>query len=499
MGLLMRSGMAWGLVAAMVPATATLAATNPAANLLPFNDREDGISCSYFDVGLLVPWPDGKASWADAAGTMRGDKPFASLAVEPGDNKRVLRWDISALAKAWASGALPNDGLLVQAKGEGVEFHSREDEDITLRPTLLLKYDDGALEMLSAKADAALDCSTYKGVGHLPALRLNPTASLALRFDLSRLKRGTAASLRTAELVLVRTPGGAGRSKLLVQRLVSPLVEGAPGPVDGIAKGFSGDRGIAKHPDVLYADNFDAGRIGDGWVGAKLVPTAVLDDDAPHRFEPLLGKALRITIPRGGNLGLDLRYKFKPRHGREPDEVYFRYYLRLADNWMTASEGGKLPGLAGTYGQAAWGGRSWDGAKGWSMRGSFGAPLPKDHPAAGKLMIGNYTYHADGDPIYGEVMPWVQGGLIGTNRWVCVEQYLKLNTPRQKDGHVKVWVDGLLAFERSNLRIRDVPDLHIEEVWANFYVGGVKPAVADMTAYIDNVVIATRYIGPMAP
>lgn len=180
--------------------------------------------------------------------------------------------------------------------------------------------------------------------------------------------------------------------------------------------------------------------------------------------------------------------------------MYFRYYLRLARSWWNASDGGKLPGFAGTYGAAGWGGRPWNGVKGWSMRGHFGLHAPASHPAAGQTMLGTYAYHSKTSQ-FGEPLPWAQAdfaGLLGPDRWICVEQYLKLNTPGQEDGMLQVWVDGRLALENNNLRLRDLPTIHIEEVWMNVFHGGTRTAPAAMHAYIDSVVVARRYIGPVA-
>ncbi len=470
---------------------------------LQFSDREDGISCSYFDVGLLLAWPGGVAEWLDARQQRNGKSAYATVVNEQNDSRRVLRWEVSALVKAWASGQVPNDGLLLLAQGGGLEFHAREDADASLRPALSLVYADGATEYLAPAADAALDCSTYKGIGHRPTLHLSEQAKGVLRFDLDKLRRGKASAIRSAELILVRTPIQTwGRSSVAVFRLAAPLGSVGGAREDGLALGFSADQGIAKHPDVLFADGFEASRLSGAWKVEQLVRASMVARDDAQQFVPLNGKALRVIIPRGENLGLDLRYRFKPQHGREPDELYFRYYLRLAAGWTSASDGGKLPGFAATYGQAAWGGRPWHGGKGWSARGSFAQPVAKGHPAAGRVMVGNYVYHAEGDPIHGEVAPWMQGGvggLLETDRWYCIEQHIKLNTPGKKDGVLRAWVDGRQVLERNTLRLRDLPDIHIEELWMNFFHGGTAPAVADMVAYVDALVIAKRYIGPMKP
>jgi hypothetical protein len=63
---------------------------------------------------------------------------------------------------------------------------------------------------------------------------------------------------------------------------------------------------------------------------------------------------------------------------------------------------------------------------------------------------------------------------------------------------LRAWIDGQLVFERTDVRYRVVPTLRIEELWMNVYHGGTAKAQKDMSLYIDNVVVARRYIGPMA-
>ena len=60
------------------------------------------------------------------------------------------------------------------------------------------------------------------------------------------------------------------------------------------------------------------------------------------------------------------------------------------------------------------------------------------------------------------------------------------------------WVDGRLAFEKKDIRFRDSDELRIESVLMNVYHGGARPAPHNLTLFIDNLVVAGRYIGPMA-
>ena len=89
-------------------------------------------------------------------------------------------------------------------------------------------------------------------------------------------------------------------------------------------------------------------------------------------------------------------------------------------------------------------------------------------------------------------------GFLESNRWYSIEQYLKLNTPGKKDGILRAWVDGRAAFEKTDIRMRDVAALKIQSIWINVYFGGTWVARYTNHLFIDNVVIARKYIGPMA-
>jgi hypothetical protein len=54
-----------------------------------------------------------------------------------------------------------------------------------------------------------------------------------------------------------------------------------------------------------------------------------------------------------------------------------------------------------------------------------------------------------------------------------------------------------LAFEKSDVRFRLSDDLKIEQVWMNVFHGGTIPSPYDQHVFIDNVVIAKKYIGPI--
>ena len=142
-----------------------------------------------------------------------------------------------------------------------------------------------------------------------------------------------------------------------------------------------------------------------------------------------------------------------------------------------------------------------DGTNGWSARGTYRQPVVDDgNPFALHTPIGNYVYHADMEGTYGDVHLWIDDcrGILAKNRWYSVEQYLRMNNPGQNDGIIRSWIDGRLAHEKTDWRFRTVDTLKIEQIWMNVYHGGSGVPDDDIHLYIDNVVIATSYIGPMA-
>jgi hypothetical protein len=71
-----------------------------------------------------------------------------------------------------------------------------------------------------------------------------------------------------------------------------------------------------------------------------------------------------------------------------------------------------------------------------------------------------------------------------------------MNTVGQNDGILRGWVDGILAFEKADIKFRTVSTLKIERIWMNVYHGGTSPTPENIDLYFDNVVIAKSYIGP---
>ncbi len=75
-----------------------------------------------------------------------------------------------------------------------------------------------------------------------------------------------------------------------------------------------------------------------------------------------------------------------------------------------------------------------------------------------------------------------EGFAIPRGRWVKLDQEVVLNAPKQADGVLRVWIDGALALERTDLIYRSKPSVVVSGVAAEVYYGtsdGAGAAPAD--------------------
>ncbi len=461
-------------------------------------DGIDGATCKYFNAGGGLPWRRPLGDWRDAAGESHGNRPFVTAIIPQGDEGRAVVWDVTPLVRDWVSGSAPASGMVLAAipPSAVIDFASREMAADSMRPRLLVTL-DGAAQPISIPptADVWLDCSTVRSLGTRDRLRVGDTQHAALQFDVSRFKGRS-----VHQAVLQMTTAGKQRSGSAVgiYQLDPPRVADSPGPHRGLAASYPRDQGIAGSPDVWMATDFESATWQSAWTYVS--PNSHVDRvrrDEGLRFEPLSGYALRVEVAQGDNLGLDMGFDFRKQLGYEPEEVYFRYYLRFGDDWVPTVDGGKLPGISGTYGKSGWGGRRADGTTGWSMRGGFNRAPSPSNPLFGHTTVSTYAYHTAMEDKYGDHWSWVKDGVgvLERNRWYCLEQRFKVNAVGASDGIMQAWVDGVLALDQTQVSVRVVPHIRIQRVWMNVFHGGTAPADRSMHLYIDNVVVARKPIG----
>ncbi len=459
----------------------------------------DGATRDYYNRAALLSWKNFMGDWVDARGKFQGDRPFASTNIVDDDKVKSVEWNVTKLVLAWVDGKFPNQGMFLRSvNGSGtLVFSSREQTNKEHHPQLTIKRSNGKEKILFPVADTFLEKSTYRSQGNREELRVSKNSQhTLLRFKLDRENLN---GLTSATLRLVSTKQY-GSSTIGVFRCQQGHSSPPSKPIFGLAADYPGDKNIQSNPNVIFFSDFESKRWASDWThAAKMDVLDQVGTDAQRNFKPLSGNALRVKIAKGSNQALNTLFKFKKEMGKEPEEIFVRYYLRLAEDWNQTLQGGKMPGISGTYGKSGWGGRKSNGTRGWSARGAFNKTIPAGNPLAGLHPIGTYCYHADMKGQYGDVWIWQKDylGYLENNRWYSVEQYLKLNTPGKKDGILRAWIDGRLAFEKTDIRFRKVKNLKIEQIWMNVYHGGKLPSPYDQHLFIDNVVIAKKYIGPV--
>jgi len=99
---------------------------------------------------------------------------------------------------------------------------------------------------------------------------------------------------------------------------------------------------------------------------------------------------------------------------------------------------------------------------------------------------------------------WAQQNIsLSTGRWYRVEIEVKLNTPGASDGEARLWYDGVKVLEATGLDIRGSQTANINRVGiGGWYSNGASgqnacpDPVNTSNRYIDDVIVASQYIGP---
>ncbi len=308
----------------------------------------------------------------------------------------------------------------------------------------------------------------------------------------------------------------------------------------GLAASYRGDVGIENDPDVIWAEHFDEASVtalSARYTQTDKATNLQLVSDAPAGAGD--AKALRVQATAsstGGHL-----YKYFPA-GHE--ELWVRYYIKYVSgpfHHTTVNVGGVSPSAQPFITQGAIGlcCTAPDGDKAFAVSAEVYAPSGGAYP----FDFYNYWWemkswgavvtpaHAadEPDPITGQLKLPAAGNsmLVGSEprlqlgRWYAIELHLKLNTPPQRNGLLGLWVDGQRVQELGpgfpngdyqgtnfspsasgspfpGLSWRSDAALKVNYLWVSHYATQVPAGQTSVVLY-DQLVMAKRYIGPIAP
>ncbi|MCK9523849.1 MAG: hypothetical protein M0R76_12535 [Proteobacteria bacterium] len=277
----------------------------------------------------------------------------------------------------------------------------------------------------------------------------------------------------------------------------------------GIADNYPGDIGIADDPAVLFFDDFErytaVSQLWDHWTNVYQSNQTHIVTDADNVFAGR--QSVSFTLPTND---VELSNALERALSPEVDVLYLRWYQKIdrhSDIVGSHHNGGGISAHYKGPAQTA------------SEAGHFLAAFESwredpEVPAPGHLNA--YVYHIDqrtewGDHFFptGLVKPWTylpfdfgpdfaaRDDIIPElDRWHCFEIMVRANTIGERDGEIGLWFNGASIARFGNLQLREDAAVQIDRISVSFHAG--KNEGSATTKYIDNVVAATSYIGPMA-
>jgi hypothetical protein len=293
--------------------------------------------------------------------------------------------------------------------------------------------------------------------------------------------------------------------------LVKPRL---PGGNTGIASRYPGDVGIGSDSAVIFADDFEsystAAGLTNKWSEAYHAENIRISAEPGNVFHG--GKALEFTVPKTNSEVSNTVVKYvKP----ERDSLFLRYYAKFDSSFNVVGSSHNGCTISSSYysGEGSGPGIPADGYNKFLISYEVGRWEETNTANPGELNI--YVYHPDqrsiwGDHFYpsGRVLPAPQtpfdfglqfvprpNVIPELGRWYCYEVMLKSNTPGQRNGRIAMWLDGNLVADFANLRLRETTALKIDRFTVDLHIRNNIFNIAKK--WVDNVVAATSYIGPM--
>jgi hypothetical protein len=274
----------------------------------------------------------------------------------------------------------------------------------------------------------------------------------------------------------------------------------------GLAAKYPGDRGIEKDAAVLFADDFEAGRL-DKWDERR--GDVTITDERPSAGR----RCVRMGMRRGENTGGHTIKWFLPG----ADTVYARFYVRFSPDYqydhhfvtLLANQRSNKWSAFGKAGLSPDGTYYSSGMEPWFAWGK--------NPPPGEVNL--YSYYLDMEPDRKMNKYWGnaffppgpgKGSAAGTRRvipprdkWQCWEFMIRANSaPDGADGAQAMWIDGKLIGAFTGIRWRSDRDLKVNALWLQHYGYDEGDPTKEywkkeQAVWFDNVVVATDYIGPM--
>jgi hypothetical protein len=267
---------------------------------------------------------------------------------------------------------------------------------------------------------------------------------------------------------------------------------------NGLAAAFVQDRGLAKHPSVVFVEFFDQPDFRKNWDEVRdergtVLSQVRLGDDADSS-----GQCLAVTAVLGSNTGGGLTKWFKPS-----PTLFVRFYTRFAADCDYVHHFVTLRAN-----------QSWQGGDRWSGFGGAGLkPSGEERfstalepwgdwgrwPAPGRWNFYSYWHEMKPSPdgkFWGNSFVPAEQLDIKRDQWICAEFMLKHNKPGQPDGEQAFWINGRRMGHWKGFNWRKTPELMANALTVESYVTDRWTKHSTNIVFFDNIVVAREYIGP---
>jgi hypothetical protein len=280
---------------------------------------------------------------------------------------------------------------------------------------------------------------------------------------------------------------------------------------DGIASRYPNDRGIQNDPRVVLFDGFESYSIPSDAQksrgGLWDVVGGVRHARISTQYKIAGSKSYEFDMPiTTHEVSPALMTHISPEERQLFCRVYFRYDSNFNLPLESSHKGIRMSGqYPGPCGGTPRNGSGWflfllqNDAAGKYLPGEvtpgFGQiyaywPLQQDPDGCGDL----WWPTGQGFPDYPDFVSRHNFN-VPRGVWFCYELMVKVNDLGTRNGEVKVWKNGVVVADFPDLFVRSVPNLLIDTL---AIVMHEHHSVRVNRVWIDNVVLARDYIGPIA-
>ena len=285
--------------------------------------------------------------------------------------------------------------------------------------------------------------------------------------------------------------GGAGDPKGEANQAAKKELPEGP----GLAAEFAEEK-IARHPAVIFADDFEKGALGAKWDEARNKKTVLSLRKIPGG--PTGERSLRVEAHLGADTGGGLTKWFEPA-----PVLFVRFYTRFDSKCDYVHHFVTLRANKSLRGGEKWSGFGGAGKKPEGDERFSTALEPWGnwgrHPPPGRWNFYSYWHEMTAAPdgkFWGNGFRPATHPDIARGKWICCEFMLKENTPGQPDGEQAYWIDGRLRGHWKGINWRKSPTLHANALTLESYVTDRWTKNPVNVVCFDNVVVARQYVGP---